>query len=984
MKSIFQKSRAYLFVQLFSCLTFTLAAQSPTLLKDINTNLDGSPTGMVTVGNTVFFSANDVVLGRELWKSDGTATGTVLVKDISPGASSGNPTGFCNVNGTVFFAAQTGPTGIELWKSDGTAGGTVLVKDINPEGAPSAPRALFAAGSTLYFIADDGESGFELWKTNGTSLGTKLVKDINPGPNDSNPSKFTLFNGTVYFTATGPQGRELWKTDGTPAGTVQIKDINPNGNAEPSDLTVFNNQLFFSAATVVDGVFDRELWKTTGTEISTVRVIDINPNGASMVNSLTVFNNALYFNASTLLYKSDGTEEGTTIVPIIDAATGATGIGPNSLTVANNTLFFFTLSNLSHGQELWKVTTADIASIVADIRPGPEGSEPRMFTTVGNTLMFTADDGIHGRELWKSDGTNAGTVLVQDLVTGLESSDIVQVNGFRAVRGADLFFSSYGVGGLELRRSDGTVNGVVNIRDIGPTNSTPSEFVKMGNFTYFVADDGETGRELWKTDHTQAGTQRVADIIPGASGSSPSNLLVVKATNGNLTLFFVAKDPAKGRELFKLENTANAVPTCISDILAGAGNPTIENLTAVNGTLHFTAYSAAFSYARIFKVNSSRTAVQTTGGEMTSADNLVARGSTLFFTQKGQNGEPMLCKIENGVTTIIKTFDLIPGGGSPMPAKLTVVGTTLFFTAADAAKGRELWKLENTANAIPQGISDIIVGPGSSGIDNLTDFNGVLHFTASSGQATGDRLFKTNAANTSVAAVGGTMSNADNLMAAGFKLFFTQSPEAGAPHLCKLENGTTTVLKTFDLLLDGQSSIPQKLTAAGDQIFFTAADAENGRELWKSDGDTTMLVSNIRDGVGGANILEIRLAGQDLFLSANNRTHGQEPWFLANAFALQGGAAEARLVVPVPLVIADGIKVYPNPATHFVQVDLPENNLTGTLSIVSASGQLVRSVQSSEGETSIQLDVQDLPKGIYLVRWVQSDNQVVVKKLMVQ
>jgi ELWxxDGT repeat protein len=327
---------------------------------------------------------------------------------------------------------------------------------------------------------------------------------------------------------------------------------------------------------------------------------------------------------------------------------------------------------------------------------------------------------------------------------------------------------------------------------------------------------------------------------------------------------------------------------------------------------------------------------------------------------------------------------LIPGGGSPMPAKLTVVGTTLFFTAADAAKGRELWKLENTANAIPKRISDIIVGPGSSGIDNLTDFNGVLHFTASSGQATGDRLFKTNATNTSVAAVGGTMSNADNLMAAGFKLFFTQSPEAGAPQLCKLENGTTTVLRTFDLLLDGQSSIPQKLTAAGDQIFFTAADAENGRELWKSDGDTTMLVSDIRDGVGGANILEIRLAGQNLFLSANNRTHGQEPWFLANAFALQGGAAETRLVVPVPLVIADGIKVYPNPTTHFVNVDLPENDRTGTLSIVSASGQLVRSVQSVEGETSIQLDVQDLPKGVYLVRWVQSDEQVVVKKLIVQ
>lgn len=983
MKSFIQKSSAYFLLALFCSLANWAEAQSPALLKDINTQVDGTPTEMLTIGNTVFFSAIDPVLGRELWKTDGTPAGTLLVKDIFVGPFSSSPTQFCNLNGTLFFAA-TGPEGRELWKSDGTPEGTMLVKDINPNGGAS-PSGMFANGNTVFFKANDGQTGDELWKSDGSPQGTKLVKDINPLAAGSQILSFISLNNTVFFTANnGSNGRELWKTNGIPDGTVMVKDINLNGNSDPVSLTVFDNQLFFSAATVVDGVFDRELWKTTGTEISTVRVIDINPNGPSMANALTVFNNALYFNANTSLYKSDGTEEGTTMVPIIDNATGATGIGPNSLTVANNSLFFFTLGNAVTGQELWKVSTDDVTSIVADIRPGPLGSEPRMLTAANGQLFFTADDGIHGRELWRSDGTTAGTVLVQDLLVGAEDADIEQINGFRAVRGSDLFFSSYGVGGLELRRSDGTVNGVVHLRDIGPMGSNPSGFVKMGNFTYFVADDGETGRELWKTDHTEAGTQRVADIIPGASGSSPSNLLVVEATNGNLTLFFVAKDPSKGRELFKLENTANAVPICISDIMPGPGNPTIENLTAVNGTLHFTAYSAAVSFARIFKVNSSRTAVQTTGGEMTSADNLVARGSTLFFTQKGQNGEPMLCKIENGITTIIKTFDLIPGGVSPMPAKLTVVGTTLFFTAADAAKGRELWKLENTANANPKRISDIIVGPGSSGIDNLTDFNGVLHFTASSGQATGDRLFKTNATNTSVVAVGGTMSNADNLKAAGVMLFFTQSPEAGAPQLCKLENGTTTVLKTFDLLLDGQSSIPQTLTAAGDQIFFTAADAENGRELWKSDGNTTMLVSDIRNGIGGANILEIRLAGQDLFLSANNRTHGQEPWFLANAFALQGGAAEARLVVPVPLVIADGIKVYPNPATHFVQVDLPENDLTGTLSIVSASGQLVRSVQSSEGETSIQLDVQDLPKGIYLVRWVQSDKQVVVKKLMVQ
>ena len=936
MQSFIQKSRAYFFLALFCSLANLVEAQSPVLLKDVNTSLDGTPTYVLTIGNTVFFSAIDPALGRELWKTDGTVAGTVLVKDIASGTSGSSPTEFCNLNGILFFAAN-GPGGRELWKSDGTPEGTKQVADINPNGASSSPFGMFALGNTVYFKATDGQTGDELWKSDGTPGGTKLVKDINPLAASSQPGAFIGLNNTVFFIANdGTHGRELWKTNGTPAGTVMVKEINLNGNTDPAFLTVFNN--------------------------------------------------ALYFNANTLLYKSDGTEAGTIIVPIIDIATGERALGPNSLTVANNTLFFFALSNPTHSQELWKVTTEDVASVVADIRPGPLGSEPRMLTAASGQLFFTADDGIHGRELWKSDGTTAGTVLVQDLVVGVEDAGIEQINVFRAVRGSDLFFSSYGPGGLELRRSDGTVNGVVNLRDIGPTNSNPNEFIKMGNFTYFVADDGKTGRELWKTDNTEAGTQRVADIIPGALGSSPSNLLVVKSVDSEFTLFFEAKNPVKGRELFKLENTANAVPICISDIMVGAGNAGIGNMTAVNGTMHFTAYNGAGSGDRIFKVNPARTAVGIAGGDMISANNLIARGSTLFFTQKGINSAPKLCKIGNGVTTIIKVFDLIPGGEYPIPQGLTIVGTTLFFTAADAEKGRELWKLENTINAVPKRISDIIPGPASSGIGNFTNLLGVLYFTASSAQPSGDRIFKTNATRTSVLPVGGNMIHAANLVAAGGKLFFTQSNQPSGPQLCKLENDTTTVLKTFEVLLDGQSSIPQQLTAVGNKVFFTASDAEHGRELWKSNGSITEPVSDIREGVGNSNILEIRLVGQNLLFSANNRTVGQEPWLLVNAAGLQGDEGDERSEIKQEntAIATVEIKVYPNPASNYINVELPKNDMKGTLSIISASGQLVRSVQSSGGETSLQMDVRDLPKGIYLVRWVQTDDRVVVRKLVVQ
>src|SRR5262249_26680369 len=101
----------------------------------------------------------------ELWKSDGTAAGTVLVKDINPGGGNNGslPNELMAVNGTLYFTAFVPDTGIELWKSDGTAAGTVLVKDINPGPAFSSPHDLAFVNGALFFSADDGQNGREPW-----------------------------------------------------------------------------------------------------------------------------------------------------------------------------------------------------------------------------------------------------------------------------------------------------------------------------------------------------------------------------------------------------------------------------------------------------------------------------------------------------------------------------------------------------------------------------------------------------------------------------------------------------------------------------------------------------------------------------------------------------------------------------------------------------------------------------------------------------
>ena len=104
------------------------------------------------------------------------------------------------VEKTLFFAWDEGTTGMELWKSDGTVAGTVLVKDIVPGPGRSDPGGFHAVGDTLYFTAY-ATGGQELWKSDGTAAGTMLVKDIWPGGLSSSPGSFERFGELLLFGA---------------------------------------------------------------------------------------------------------------------------------------------------------------------------------------------------------------------------------------------------------------------------------------------------------------------------------------------------------------------------------------------------------------------------------------------------------------------------------------------------------------------------------------------------------------------------------------------------------------------------------------------------------------------------------------------------------------------------------------------------------------------------------------------------------------
>ncbi len=424
-----------------------------------------------------------------------------------------------------------------------------------------------------------------------------------------------------------------------------------------------------------------------------------------------------------------------------DIFLNTTSSDPKYLTNVNGTVFF-SANDGQKGAELWKSDGTRAGTvIVKDIRAGLTGSNPKNLMNVNGVLYFTADNGINGVELWRSDGSVNGTVLVKDIFVGRGAaipSNLTNVNG-------TIYFSATtSANGVELWKSDGTANGTVLVKDIraGVVGSSPLNLTNVNGTLFFTATDGVSGVELWKSTGTAAGTVRVKDIWVGSSTSAPANLT---AFNGSL--YFSASSGVTGAELWKSDGTtAGTVLLKDIDTRASIGsNP--KFMTAYNGNLYFQASTLATG-AELWRTDG------TTGGTFLVKDvNLGKVGSSpsnfhvfngsLYFQYADQLRGAELAK-SNGTaagTNVFKNLNT-PVLTSSHPSEFVNIGSTMYFKAADATTGYELWKSDGTVAGTSM-VKDIYFRTGDSDPSGLLNVNGKLFFTANNGFL-GSELFMIN------------------------------------------------------------------------------------------------------------------------------------------------------------------------------------------------------------------------------------------------
>ncbi|MDA8778108.1 hypothetical protein N9M84_03030, partial [Candidatus Poseidoniales archaeon] len=401
------------------------------------------PSGQgVSYNGIILFVGNDGIHGNELWRTDGTVSGTWIVKDIRSGvASSGiildiSTKSAVLSNGYLYFSANDGIHGNELWRTDGTSSGTVLANDIQRGTGSSNPTQLTPSGNGgSFFLSATIDAGVsELISFWGPSIQRFEKPFYNSVAQTTDyftwfqsPNGITVHNNSLTFIAK-ENGSSLFSLFSFKIGSCgmsndcfdPVKEFSSGVDQNLYSLPVLNEEVYFTG----DTGSSHELYKVDSNQnLDYLSSYIASPTFNSAVETSISHNNYLLFSANTgngiELHMTDGTATGTSIVQDINS--GTSGSNPSQFVISSGEVIF-TATAASSGKELYKIiytSGGPTVSLIIDLWSGSSNGVPGSVAPLvyGSGLFFIGEDGSTGSEIWTTGGTASTTDIFIDLTT---------------------------------------------------------------------------------------------------------------------------------------------------------------------------------------------------------------------------------------------------------------------------------------------------------------------------------------------------------------------------------------------------------------------------------------------------------------------------------------------------------------------------------------------------------------------------------------
>jgi len=494
---------------------------------------------------------------------------------------------------------------------------------------------------------------------------------------------------------------------------------------------------------------------------------------------------------------------------------------------------------------IFSASLGSAQSIVKDICIGLGNSNPSNFVSVGNLTYFIANDGLHGYELWVTDGTEAGTTMVKDIAPG--AADGCYYHGHLSFKASTLqalgrkvyFFASDQNHGFELWGSDGTDLGTQMVKDImpGPVSSSVDLYLtRAGSYIYFAATDGRHGTELWRSDGTDTGTVLVKDINPGTQNGNPVYLFA-----DSEVVYFAANDNIHGYGLWKSNGTEDGTVFLKNVAPTADGGDSIPYVK-FKGEIYFAGYSLD-NGTELWKTNG------TTAGTVLVKDinpgkpdgspsHFCVYNEHIVFSANTRAFGRELWQSDGSEAGTMMVKDIRPGKEGSDPETPAVLKDKVYFIASDSVKRPELWISDLTDTGTHIFINN---ATGNQHFKNLFADNGGLYFTTDSGD-TGMELWRTDGTKSGTFMLkeicpGICGSEPGNFFRTDTTLFFSAYDDAHGQELWSIGSNVTFIAeitseKLRDVYIDPLKNKLNQLRQTGSDIVYIKIFDLNGVELY--------------------------------------------------------------------------------------------------------------------------------------------------------